>query len=711
MKRLTLILLLVGVSVSIFSQNIIYVNSTATGGAQNGENWTDAFTNLQDALSAAFSNTEIWVASGIYTPTTGTDRSASFYLNNGVKLYGGFAGTETQLWQRDPGQFVTILSGEIGDPNSFFDNCYHVVRGKGLSENTVIDGFLITAGYSYGQDLFPYTINGIGAGMLLEGASWIANAQPTIRHCKFENNLASYGGAVGIIWSDPDNNVSEKNLVNPYFDDCAFVGNKSSRQGGAIYKTGNTGIDSFLLTNCIFRDNAATSSEGGGIYFSESSDSKIIVRKCIFERDSAFAGGAIYLPATSAEGYSHLGLRLDSCSFLANFALDGAGFYFDNFLPALDSIQFDFVMKNCLSQDNKVLNGDGAMYLFRLYHNSVLTGLVENCTFLNNITGYYVAQITVASGSSTNMEYTNCRFSGNRSRITNASSFPIQISCGAVVTPAPAILKVSNCLFDHNGGGIMLLSSSNNYVEGTITNCTFYENGYPQFVKSLWDTSGGYFNHYRIENSIIWEPQTNIWNMFYNNDPNMLTMHGFEIDHSLISLPDEGGPPGSFQAFGDHMIFFQDPLFVDSSANDFHLLPCSPAANTGSNDVTEDAGLLTDLDGLPRIRYGVVDMGAYEAQDSCMASQVFLPVTGQSALELWNNPSSDGWLVFNLPVEESGEVAITLFDADGRLAARQEIEMDALSYGLYFPELSAGTYFVVLTTARGKMRSATWIRM
>ena len=44
--------------------------------------------------------TQIWVAKGTYTPTTGTDRNASFVLRNGFTVYGGFAGTETQLSQR-----------------------------------------------------------------------------------------------------------------------------------------------------------------------------------------------------------------------------------------------------------------------------------------------------------------------------------------------------------------------------------------------------------------------------------------------------------------------------------------------------------------------------------------------------------------------------------------------------------------------------------
>ena len=58
-----------------------------------------------------------------------------------------------------------------------------------------------------------------------------------------------------------------------------------------------------------------------------------------------------------------------------------------------------------------------------------------------------------------------------------------------------------------------------------------------------------------------------------------------------------------------------DPLFVDRGAGNYRLSAHSPCVNTGINEnwMTNSANVHSkDLDGRARIRYGTVDMGAYE---------------------------------------------------------------------------------------------------
>ncbi|MBF0245139.1 MAG: hypothetical protein HQL31_07680, partial [Planctomycetes bacterium] len=114
---------------------VIYVHHAATG-ANNGSSWADAFSGelgVQNALAAAQSGDDIWVAQGTYKPTSGTDRNIWFVMKAGVELYGGFLGNETDQEQRDWEIRQTILSGEIGFADQIADNSYHVVYGSGAS--------------------------------------------------------------------------------------------------------------------------------------------------------------------------------------------------------------------------------------------------------------------------------------------------------------------------------------------------------------------------------------------------------------------------------------------------------------------------------------------------------------------------------------------------------------------------------------------------
>ncbi|MEJ7677501.1 MAG: hypothetical protein WKG06_06440 [Segetibacter sp.] len=59
-------------SFNAFCQTTYFVNANAFG-ANNGSSWTDAFTKLQDALTAAVSGGQVWVAAGTYYPDEGGD--------------------------------------------------------------------------------------------------------------------------------------------------------------------------------------------------------------------------------------------------------------------------------------------------------------------------------------------------------------------------------------------------------------------------------------------------------------------------------------------------------------------------------------------------------------------------------------------------------------------------------------------------------------
>ncbi len=171
-----------------------FVNDDATG-ANNGQKWEDAFTNLQDALATARDGDQIWVAEGTYLPDLpGGDPASTFLVDKNLQLYGGFAGTEATLAERsDPVDHPTILSGDLNgdDVEGDFeanrgDNAMTVVEiAPGISNATVVDGFTIRNGHADGA--WP---QGKGAGILSTGA-------PVIRNCLFTQNYAEeQGGAI-----------------------------------------------------------------------------------------------------------------------------------------------------------------------------------------------------------------------------------------------------------------------------------------------------------------------------------------------------------------------------------------------------------------------------------------------------------------------------------------------------------------------------------
>ncbi|MBA3469521.1 MAG: hypothetical protein H0T53_07740, partial [Herpetosiphonaceae bacterium] len=105
------------------ASGVIFV-AAGGAGSQSGADWANA-RDLHAALQTASSGSQIWVKQGTYAPTTSAaDRSATFQLVNGVALYGGFAGVETELSQRNIAAYTATLSGA-------FAQSYHVVTGSG----------------------------------------------------------------------------------------------------------------------------------------------------------------------------------------------------------------------------------------------------------------------------------------------------------------------------------------------------------------------------------------------------------------------------------------------------------------------------------------------------------------------------------------------------------------------------------------------------
>jgi len=152
MKNFYTTVLAVVLGMTASAQTIIYVNDDATGN-NDGSSWTDAYTDLNDALIAASNGEEIWIAEGFYTRTSSNE---SFYVEDDELLYGGFAGTETDIDQRDIANHPTIISGDVdwndtGVPSStnssMLNNAKHVFIVDSYNR-ALFDGLIIEHAFS-----------------------------------------------------------------------------------------------------------------------------------------------------------------------------------------------------------------------------------------------------------------------------------------------------------------------------------------------------------------------------------------------------------------------------------------------------------------------------------------------------------------------------------------------------------------------------------
>ena len=242
----------VTVTVTGPAATVVFVNqANFAAPIQNGLTWATAYSNLQTALAATPTGTEIWVAQGMYKPTSTISKTISFSIPSGAVIYGGFVGTETLLTQRNFNTNPTILSGEIGTIANPQDNSFHVVLFNAASNTTRLDGFTIRDGNSNftvptslvfpSSAMLPVSVND-GGGIALDNGS-----SPMIANCKIVNNKGSLGGGVFVT-----------NGSSPTFMNCMIMGNQSTFGGGAYHLGSNA-----IYKNVLFSGNKAT---GGAVY-------------------------------------------------------------------------------------------------------------------------------------------------------------------------------------------------------------------------------------------------------------------------------------------------------------------------------------------------------------------------------------------------------------------------------------------------------------
>lgn len=360
-QRLALLLalsLLLG-SATAAQRRYVDVDRPAGG---SGVSWGTAYADLQLALAEArvdSSIQEVWVAEGRYLPTATGNVAIAFELVNGLAVYGGFAGTETQLAQRDPGLHPTVLDGDLlGDDQPGFgnyaDNARQVVRALDLDASAVLDGFIVRGG-----NLDP------GAGIqCIRSTPKLANL--VVRDNSGIGNINSGGGMWALL--DPG-----QFLV---LTDCAFEANRSTAGGGLQVRAIDGG--DVLLERCRFADNTAT--DGAGLRLTgpwiEQPRLRVDVIECSFEGNAGTSGPGLSL---GSEDRSELAVLRSE--FRGNVACSGAA------LRSSSEVGNDVTLEACTFVGNGPSGGCGVGAGGAV---SCLGGTLNlfQCTFLDNRRGH-----------------------------------------------------------------------------------------------------------------------------------------------------------------------------------------------------------------------------------------------------------------------------------------------------------------------------------
>ncbi len=342
-------LVLAAAGSSVATADILRVDESAAPGG-DGSTWGRAFDSLTDALAAASSGDQVWVAEGNYVPDSPAGRDATFNIPNGVQVYGGFEGDENSLAQRgDPLDPPTTLNGG--------GSSYHVVTMLNAGAGTILDGFFVIRGLADGA-----TSRGVGGGVYADDSA------PKLRNLVFtQNHASSRGGAVALegtaaAFAEVSHCVFEDNTsttgagisanVPVVIDGCDLFNCDATGGGGGVRLDGE-GVHT--ISDCEFRfnDSGAGFPGGGVLVTMQSGDSFTSITGCLFRQNSGSQAGGV--------AYRNFGdHEIRSCRFFSNTATGGAGAVFF----ATEQANDDLLIENTLMTGNSISPSTGAGAVF-----------------------------------------------------------------------------------------------------------------------------------------------------------------------------------------------------------------------------------------------------------------------------------------------------------------------------------------------------------
>ncbi len=282
-----------------------YFVSNSGDDSNNGLSWATAKATINGAMALITSpnNDSVFVAVGTYPACT---------VKSSTHVYGGFAGTESHLYERQPLTYgiaadssCSIIDAQHNSNYAVSINGYMYYNNAYNCRPVDFDGFYVTGGNQYGvysEANNTYTISnctmtgnacGLYLGISYSNSYYSSTYQ--VSNCKINGNTTN-GGVVMY-------NGSQSYGATFEFDNCLIAENTGSQFGGMRFNTyAYTTTNHIIVNNCDIVKNVASglNAKAGGI-LTQSNDFDYAKTICEWRiLNSRIIDNTVYTTATTA---------------------------------------------------------------------------------------------------------------------------------------------------------------------------------------------------------------------------------------------------------------------------------------------------------------------------------------------------------------------------------------------------------------------------